>query len=327
MNENARLLQRKLLVQYYKSAQLAWFHPKTMHWTKIVSQDGFWKWIRTDSGIRARIVRHAPLHIYQTLLRFKTKGPPNGKYSDGYLLGGPVLFEMDLFEKIEQFNLWKLIDTIPMIQELVDFMRDWGSYRLIRLTFSGFRGIHAVFDCNDSTDEPIILNPEVRPSKALGSFIKERRQLARAVGYHCKGWDWKVSEDIWRVIRVPWSIHGSSSLRAIPLDLAYRNVSLEEQLKEASIFSYSDLLNIRIKRNVPLFVFVDGEYYGPYRKGWYTKLPIAVAMYLTWSGFARLREQGPKQVSQWFDRGWQLMVKKWWKRPPQLFMSKEALAE
>ncbi|MHA1928442.1 MAG: hypothetical protein ACTSV2_07680 [Candidatus Thorarchaeota archaeon] len=320
---NTKSLQRRLLERYYKSAQLGWFHPKTMHWTKIVSHDGYWKWIRTDGGIRG-ILKYKPVHIYQTLLRFKTKGPPRGKRSNGYLLGGPILFELDLFEKNEPLSLWKLIDSIPMIHELEEYMRDRENYRIQRVTYSGFRGFHVAFEKLDSACDPITLIDGQIPSRALRDFIKERKQLARFVGYHCKGWDWKVSADIWRVIRVPWSIHGSSSLRAIPLRKYHSRKFLRDQLINATPFSFSDYLQVRIKHNVPLFVFIDGEYYGPYRKGWRVKLPIAVAVHLIWLGVARPREEGPKDISRWFDRGWQLIMKKDWKQSLFECVSKKA---
>jgi len=325
MPADTRILQKRLLRQYYKTAQLGWFHPKIMHWSKIVSHDGHWRWMRTDGGIRSGLAKFLPLHVYQTLLRFKTKGPPRGKYSNGFLLGGPVLFEMDLFDKNEPLSLWKLIDTIPMIRDLVDFMKYRDNFKLVRITYSGFRGIHVVFDNPDQITKPIPLNGRRFFSRVLKDYIRERRQLARAVGYHCVGWDWKVSADIWRVVRVPWSIHGSSSLRAITLHPIDKPDSLKKQLAEASPFSFSKSLKIRMKRSVPSFVFIDGQYYGPYRKGNYTKLPIAVAVHLMWLGYARPREEGPRNISSWFDRGWQLVMKKDCDKLQQGAVIKEAI--
>lgn len=313
MTARVKLLQKRLLKQYYKSAQLGWFYPKFMHWTKIVDQEGYWSWMRTDGGIKNRLIKYSPLHVYQTLLRFRTNGPPRGRKSKGYLLGGPILFEMDLFDKGEPLNLWKLVDSIPMIQELVDFMRYRDDYRLQRVTYSGFRGVHVVFEKHDPKPKPITLDDKGKSTRALKDYIKERKQLARSVGYHCRGWDWKVSADIWRVTRVPWSIHGTSSLRVIQLHSIESNTILKQQLADASPFSFSRKLEVRMKRNVPSFVFIDNEYYGPFRKGWRTKLPIAVAIHLIWSGFARPREDGPRDISSWFDRSWQLMMKKDWK--------------
>jgi len=60
-------------------------------------------------------------------------------------------------------------------------------------------------------------------------------------------------------------------------------------------------------KSVPLFTFVNGETYGPFRKGWATKLPIAVALHLIWQDTARSREEGPAQAGAWFDRGWQIL--------------------
>ena len=64
-----------------------------------------------------------------------------------------------------------------------------------------------------------------------------------------------------------------------------------------------------MKQSVSLFTFIDGETYGPFRKGWATKLPIAVALHLLWQDLAKPREQGPTQAGAWFDRGWQILFR------------------
>jgi hypothetical protein len=307
MNESTRQTRLLLLRRYYKTAQLGWFHPKILHWAKIVTNDGYWKWIRADGGITRKLYKLTPVHVYQTILRFKASKPPRGRKTSGFLLGGPILFEADILDKKEPFSLWKLIDSSSMIHELIEVMRDIRDYRVSRVTFSGFRGIHVVFDDPKPFENPIPLSKQMMFCKGFKNLVRERKQLARSVGFRCKRWDWKVTADIWRVARVPWSIHGSSSLRAIPLQIGSNTSSLKKQIKEASPFSFSSSLNVRIKYPVPYFVFIDDESYGPYRKGWATKLPIAVALHLIWLDLARPRERGPINIAKWFERGWQIM--------------------
>ena len=253
-----------------------------MHWAKIVTQDKEWRWLRADQGACGYIKRNPPLHIYQTLLRYQGTAPPRGYESEGYLLGGPILFEMDASTKGEPCNLWTLIDLIYSIEELREILTDYGQYRITRVMFSGFRGVHVIIKSSERQSNPIRFPLDQKNRNLLRDLIKERKQLARSIGKWCSGWDWRVSEDIWRVARVPWSIHGKSSLRAITLQPPYTSNNMQSQLRHASPFSLQRKINIRISRSVPLFTFVDGEIYGPYRKGWRAKLPLAVAVHLIW---------------------------------------------
>jgi len=252
-------------------------------------------------------VKNPPLHVYQTVCKFKTEEPPRGQESTGYFLGGPLIFDADLTGKKEPFSLWRLMDSVNMVLELVETLEDRGEYQLRQVLFSGMRGIHVLVQDTSSLREAIKLSK--RRGRDLRNHIRERLQTARSIGKWCKGWDWKVSTDIWRVSRVPWSIHGTSALRALPLKKPFTATSFRDQLQAASPFSNVRKIRIRMKQSVPLFTFIDGETYGPYRKGWATKLPIAVALHLIWQDLAKPREQGPTQAGAWFDRGWQILFR------------------
>jgi hypothetical protein len=245
--------------------------------------------------------------VYQTLLRFRTESHPTGKETNGFLLGGPLLFDTDLVDRGSPFTIWRIIDSINMVQDLIENLIDRFECRVSRVSFSGSRGVHVIIDPLDMLEEPIEIGKG--PNNKLKSFKRERKQIARSVGNWCPDWDWAVSADIWRVVRVPWSIHGSSALRVITLEPPYTPQRVREQLRHASPFSFSRQLRIRITRPVSLFTFVDGETYGPYRKDWVTRLPIAVALHLIWQDFAKPRETGPWSASSWFERGWQILFR------------------
>ena len=272
-----------------------------------MTPDGFWRWTKPHQGIRGRLVKHPPLHVYQTVCKFKTEEPPRGQESTGYFLGGPLIFDADLTEKKEPFSLWRLMDSANMVLELVETLEDRGEYQLKQVLFSGMRGIHVLLEDTSVLREVIQLRK--RKSRDLRDHIRERFQTARSIGKWCKGWDWKVSTDIWRVSRVQWSLHGASALRALPLKKPFTATSFRDQLQAASPFSNVRKVRIRMKKSVPLFTFIDGETYGPYRKGWATKLPIAVALHLIWQDLAKPREQGLTQAGAWFDRGWQILFR------------------
>ena len=223
-------------------------------------------------------------------------------------MGGPLIFDTDLVDKGDPVSLYRMLDSVDMIGELRDALIDHGYGGRFEVMFSGHRGIH-VRVAQATAQSPITLDPDEHRPRELRDLARERIQLARSIGKWCTGWDWEVSGDIWRVSRVPWSIHGDSALRAITLHPPYTSTHFQEQLRYASPFSFHRQLRLRIKRATPFFTFIDGESYGPFRKGWVTRLPIAVALHLIWLGHARPREEGPKRPESWFDRGWQTLFR------------------
>ena len=309
LNEPSRLLQTRLLRRYYRSTALGWFHPKSLHWAKIVDVDGHWRWVPSDRGIRGRLLKKPPLHVYQTVLRFKTDRPPRGKDTTGYLLGGPFLFDIDAISKGVPISIWRILDTPSHVNELIDNLLDRGDFRIRHVMFSGLRGIHILADRESDSGTMIPLRMQRSRRRQLHAFIRERYQTARSIGYWCSSWDWRVTADPWRVTRIPWSLHGNSALRAIILNPPYTAKSFKKQMMEASPFTFGRRINVRITHPVPIFTFIDGEDYGPYRRGWATKLPIAVALHLIWLGFAKTRESGPAQAGAWFEQGWQSLFR------------------
>ncbi|MGY5854073.1 MAG: hypothetical protein RTU92_10935 [Candidatus Thorarchaeota archaeon] len=308
MNAQTRAVRSKLLRRYYRTAALGWFHPRSLHWAKIVTQDGQWRWIRSHSGIRGRLLRNPPIHLYQTVLRIKSNHPPRGSKTSGHMMGGPLLFDMDMIGKGQPFSIWKIIDAAGNIEALVETISDRGNFKVGRIIFSGYRGVHVTFEEKFDADDVIQLGRKQNDWK-LRALKRKRKQTARAIGYWCPGWDWKVTTDIWRVSRVPWSIHGKSSLRAIVLKPPFTSRNIREQMKLASVFSDSRKLSIRTKRATPSFGFVDGETYGPFRQGWAVNLPLTVAIHLIWLGFAKPREIGPMSTGLWFNMSWQTLFR------------------
>lgn len=304
------MVRSRLLRRYYKSAVLGWEKPKSFHWVKIVNNEGYWKWVRADRGIRGKLLRNPPIHLYQTVLGFRTNNPPRGYQTDGYVLGRSLLFDADVLEKGVPISFWKIVDCADMIQELLESIQDRGQYKVKRVIFSGFRGVHVVVEPAESMYEPVKIIPDKPNNWKLREYIRKRVYLARSIGNWCTGWDWKVTADPWRVARVPWSMHGSSALRAISISPPYTSKHLQQQIATASPFSKTRKIKVRVTRSIPLFTFLDGETYGPYHKGWATKIPIAVALHLIWQNLAKPRETGPQSSGGWFEKGWQILFRK-----------------
>ncbi len=299
-------IRSELLKRYYRTAALGWFEPKSLHWAKVVTQEGYWKWTKAINGVRGRLLKDPPLHVYQTVLRIKSRKPPRGSDSSGYFLGGPLIFDMDLIPKDKPFSLWQIMDIGESILELVEHLGNLGEWKLDRVMFSGSRGVHAAFTNDDTTVISLRNRDELWK---LRDFKRERKQTARSIGYWCGEWDWRVTADLWRVSRVPWSIHGSSSLRAIPLKPPFSSKHIQEQIREASVFTNSRHLRVRLIRDVSSFTFIDGSTYGPFTRGWATTLPISVALHLLWKGYAKPREHGPKEYKNWFSQDWQTLFR------------------
>lgn len=308
LNERTKSVRKQLLKRYYKSAVLEWARPKHTHWAKVVDSNGNWRWTKADKGIRGKLLRDPPIHIYQTVVRFRSEMPPRGYKTRGHYLGGPLFFDIDSSDKESPFSLWRIMECADRVQALAEFLADRGDYRIRRVNFSGFRGIHVLADFAD-IPEVVILDDDILKNKRLKEIRKERLLIARSLGNWLPDWDWRVSADIWRVARVPRSIHGKSALSAITFTPPYTAKRFRNELIAASPFSPAKKIRIRFTRSVPLFTFIDEESYGPYRKGWATKLPLAVALHLIWQDKAKPREAGPHQAGLWFENGWQTLFR------------------
>lgn len=308
MNTGSRELRIRLLRRYYKSADIEWMRPKNLHWIKIVDTSENWRWIQPDQSARNRICYFSPLHVYQTVLRFKTENPPCGHKTSGYLLGGPLFFDVDVIEPNTPISIWKIGECASLINELEDILKDKGFGKIIRASFSGFRGVHVFVQHNNDSSELVSLEINEK-SHDWKNFGLERRYIARSVGNLQPMWDWRVSTDLWRVARVPRSIHGRSALQATNFSSPYTTKRIIQQMTNATPFSLSKEIRVRITHSTPLFTFVDRESYGPFRKDWVTRLPIAVALHLNWLGFAKFRELGPRNIGDWFEHGWQMLFR------------------
>ncbi|MBD3407731.1 MAG: hypothetical protein GF411_16555 [Candidatus Lokiarchaeota archaeon] len=99
-------------------------------------------------------------------------------------------------------------------------------------------------------------------------------------------------------------MNGKSALCTVPIQWPCSVQTLKNELRYATPFARSRSLNIRIKRSIPVFAFIDGESYGPFRKNSRAKLPIPVALHLIWKDLAKSRETGPKIAANWFVKDW-----------------------
>jgi len=308
LNTSSRELRIRLLRRYYKTAVIEWTRPRNLHWIKIVDTFENWRWMQPDQGIRNQIYSHSPLHIYQTVLRFKTEKPPCGHKTIGQVLGGPLFFDADVIEPNTPLSIWKIGECAPLINELDDILKDKGFGEIIRVSFSGFRGVHVFVQSNNDSSELVSFEINNK-SRDWKNFGLERRYIARCVGNLQPLWDWRVSNDLWRIARVPRSIHGGSALQVMNFSPPYTTKRIVQQMMNATPFSLSKEIRVRITHSTPLFTYVDGESYGPFRKDWVTRLPIAVALHLNWLGFAKFRESGPRNIGNWFEQGWQMLFR------------------
>ena len=94
--------------------------------------------------------------------------------------------------------------------------------------------------------------------------------------------DVNVTIDTARLLRVPNTIHGSSSLAAKEFD--YKFIDKFNPLRHAVVFTDKKEINVNIIKEVPEFM-IKGKQYEQLGKGT-VSLPLCYAIYLMTKGYA-----------------------------------------
>ena len=108
---------------------------------------------------------------------------------------------------------------------------------------------------------------------------KKIAKIARTKGYDI---DVNVSSDTRRIIRLPSTLHGETSLKCMSIGSNTRDIE-RFGLRSCIAFPTIEEVRVRFLRRVSRFCFID-EYLGPCQKNFETALPKHLALYLTCSG-------------------------------------------
>ncbi|MHA2250660.1 MAG: hypothetical protein ACXAD7_09865 [Candidatus Kariarchaeaceae archaeon] len=176
--------------------------------------------INSISKLKKWIKRYPPLDIYYSVAR----------YLNPHLVGikgidDPMFLNMDLvFDIDDPFDLQTaLVKTRRILNYGVE--RRW---ILKYVSFSGSKGFHIVY--HDPFEEKIskISLPEEREEQSLES----RKNLVEQMKEENYEFDFKVTADTRRIIRLPFSIHPKTGYICTPLDKKTINtVSINQILK------------------------------------------------------------------------------------------------
>jgi len=101
-----------------------------------------------------------------------------------------------------------------------------------------------------------------------------QQTIIRDKGVGIKDADKMVTVDTSRLIRLPDTLHGGSSLKAASV----KNPESFNPLVDAVVFS-DEPVKIKFSKNVPVFEIME-QNYGPYRNGMEVKVPEYAGVYL-----------------------------------------------
>ncbi|MHA2246622.1 MAG: hypothetical protein ACXADY_16895 [Candidatus Hodarchaeales archaeon] len=217
-----------------------------------------------------------PAHVYSTLLQFLDVSHLTTKQKPAICLSGPFVVDFDIQGHTLYFRN-ELESLKQDILDVTDLLHDWYSVSEFAYVFSGHRGFHLY----------VLDFPQRCLRSSYWGYQRERYESQqrhritwqlRLVGL---AFDYPISTDTRRIIRIPGTLHGATGLRC--LKLGSEKELWKFELEDAQIQLSSEIFEVNITvevvRNLPQFEWESREYSG--KNGDKLKVPIALAALLT----------------------------------------------
>ncbi len=216
-----------------------------------------------------------PAHVYATVLQFLNAPHLTTKETSVLCLSGPYVMDFDqkghiLYaqEGLEELKT-RMLDT-------VDLLQDWYGLSQFRYTFSGHKGFHLYV-----TDYPeqCLTSTHWGPTREQYESQQRHRltwQLRRA-GIE---FDYPISCDTRRILRIPYTLHGLTGLQCTLLSSKreLQQFTLEDAQPSGYSVLQNELIQVRVERYLPPFVWAGNNYSG--KRGDYMHIPLSLAVLL-----------------------------------------------
>lgn len=281
---------KKLFYNWYKSKWKPW-SPKESRWHQFKFHLFSGKWaIPIDKRIRsANILRKNLLKfkddpvkdVFHSVLKWLGPKDLGGKGGEiNVCLGGPLVFDLDIGNfslSTYQEALNKLFEEV---RRLSRYLHESYGFSDFAEVFSGKKGFHLYvkdFELDSFTNiDPVHREEQETAVRAmiLNDVLKQ--------GFNV---DKRVTADTRRVIRLPGTLHGSTTFLCSFIK-DQKKFSLQNYLA----FGFDQEVRIRLNDDIESFPFGD-EVYGPYKKGLIVETPLAVAAFLVSINVAAFRHQ------------------------------------
>jgi len=224
-----------------------------------------------------------PRDIFYSILRWldpKALGTSNVR---NYCLGGPLIFDIDVkLPKDVPLDELLLDEAKCQAVQLLEKLRDELSLTDFKCVFTGRKGFHIyVFDYETRFLEEWNSNLEMREE-----FEKRKREeIVLFLRKHGVKFDFNVTLDVKRIIRLPNTLHGETGLLCKRIGKTEKDI---ERFKMSEAIAFDEEATVKVYFFKDVRNFVLKEVYGPFSKGEEAEIPVFVALPLVLQELATL---------------------------------------
>ena len=276
--------------EWYTASWRPWF-PTDFRWRqfRFMCFDG--KWIkfpkpRTRIRFKSKLIQiiktTVPKHAYYTALKFLDPSTFGPKDINVPCLGGDLVFDVDILNNPTNISIKGYKQAINIIFRLKDTLNEMG-FKKMFYVFTGFKGfqLHVLdFDpyefIKEDKTQTVRLKAEEKARKLITDLI-----ISKGIPI-----DAQVTRDIKRIVRLPNTLHGKTSLKSFILNNHELNEISEDPLKlkeKAVPKPFKPIVKIRLSRvSVKNINFFDEKY--SLCEGT-NKLPLVVVLILMLNKF------------------------------------------
>lgn len=214
-------------------------------------------------------------HVYATVLQFLDASQLTTKETPAICLSGPFMMDFDvqghLLYSQEELDLLK-----EQVVDTADLLHDWYDLSQFVYVFSGHKGFHLY-----ALDFPRkCLKQSIWGYEQEKYEKQQRHRVAWQLTQAGLTFDYPISTDTRRIIRIPGTIHGKTGLRCYSFSSEKElwNFKLEDAQAVESKEIRGNIIQVEVKRSLPPFIWEDQEYSG--RSGDQLKVPLPLAVLL-----------------------------------------------
>jgi len=224
-----------------------------------------------------------PRDIFYSVLRWLDPKALGTSGVRNYCLGGPLVFDIDVkLPKNLPLDESLLNEAKYQAVQLMEKFRDEFSLTDFKCVFTGRKGFHVyIYDYETLFLEEWNCSLEMREE-----FEKrKRKEIVLFLQNHGIKFDYNVTLDTKRIIRLPGTLHGETGLLCKHIGKTEKDI---ERFKISEAIAFEEGITVKVRFLKEIRSFVLEETYGPFSKSEETKIPVFVALPLILQEMATL---------------------------------------
>ncbi|MHA1269528.1 MAG: phosphoadenosine phosphosulfate reductase domain-containing protein [Candidatus Helarchaeota archaeon] len=283
-----------LFKKFYMTKFRPWIpqNSKFHHYRKQLF-NGFWIKARvkisSNNDLKSFInMKFPPKNIYYSISKWSIPEKIGPKNLNNRCLGTNLIFDLDIIQNL--FDLDEFEDKKNIILELKNFLKHQFGFSKFMYLWTGNKGFHLYvldYDFSDFYDKNIkrsIKNP-IEFGNIKKIELSNRSYISEILTEEKFNVDFNVVNDLMRIVRLPRTLHGSTSLQSILVESESEFLNLS--LSDSFVMNDDYQLKLFFIKNVPEVNFKDFNL-GPFKKGDIKSVSSKIGCLLILKKYAKL---------------------------------------